>query len=79
MAYQRVRCASCRRTIGWALGQQALRSSVFCDEACLNETPVIPTEERNELWKVLAGYGFSPVALGKAWGINHSSVYRALR
>jgi hypothetical protein len=74
-----VRCASCRRTIGWTDGLVALRNKVYCSSWCMDEPVATPTESRTDEWRVLNKVGhLSPVAISKVYGVAHSQVYGAL-
>lgn len=74
----RVRCATCRRTLGLADSPTALRNKIFCDELCAAELPATPNEARNDQWKAMALYGWSPVLIGKKYHVTHSQVYKAI-
>jgi len=73
-----IRCSSCRRQIGVAESETALRNSVYCDELCKEELPVTPNEARNDQWDALVSFGWSPVMVGKIYGVAHSQVYKAI-
>lgn len=74
----RVRCASCRRTVAVTDSGTALRNKVYCDEWCLNEVPVTQFEARNDQWKAMHAHGWSPVYIGKAYEVAHSQVYKTV-
>lgn len=74
----RVRCASCRRTLAVTEADVALRNKVYCDAWCLGESAVTQFEARNDQWKALHAHGWSPVYIGKAYGVAHSQVYKSL-
>lgn len=74
-----VRCASCRRTVAWTDALQSLRNKMYCSQWCMDETPATPTEDRTDQWRMLLSSGFSPVSIGKIYGVAHSQVYIALK
>lgn len=74
-----VRCASCKKQVGLALGTQPLRNEVFCSEWCANERPVEPMETRNDEWRILVALGRTPLSVAKEYGVSHSQVYRTLK
>lgn len=74
-----IRCASCRRTIGWTDGKVPLRNKVYCTSWCMDEPIATPTETRTDEWRVLKTVGhMSPVAISKIYDVAHSQVYSAL-
>lgn len=74
-----IRCSGCRKTVAWTDAMQSLRNKMFCSVWCMEETPVTPTEERTDQWRMLYATGVSPVAIAKQYGTAHSQVYVALR
>lgn len=74
----RVRCASCRRTVAVTDAEVALRNKVFCNQWCLDEVPATQFEARNDQWKAMFAHGWSPVYIGKTYGAAHSQVYKAI-
>lgn len=73
-----VRCASCRKTVAYTDSDGVLRNKVYCSEWCYDETPVTEFEERNDQWKVMVSHGWSPVYVGKVYGVAHSQVYKTV-
>lgn len=75
----RIRCASCRRTIGRAKGEGALRHAAFCSDWCAAEPPATPQEARNDEWALLVLRGhMTPVQVARKYGVAHSLVYKTL-
>ena len=74
----RVRCASCRRTVAYSDGEVALRNKVYCSEWCVNEIPTTVFEARNDQWKAMVANGWSEVFVAKKYDVAHSQVYKAV-
>ncbi len=74
----RVRCAGCRRTVGFSANAKTLRDKVFCEEYCANYAPATTDYLRNVEWTALADTGISPVKIGQMYGSAHSLVYKTL-
>lgn len=75
---QRIRCASCRRTVAFTESTSALRNKVYCDAWCQAEIPATPLEARNDQWKAMVANGWSEVYVSKKYGVAHSQVYKAV-
>lgn len=73
-----VRCASCRRTLAYTDGDGILRNKMYCNTWCYEEPPATPFEDRNDQWKMMAAVGWSPVYVGKIYGVAHSQVYKTI-
>lgn len=74
-----VRCASCRKTVGYAQGEQPVRNNIYCSDWCIDEVPVDRLEVRNDEWRILVSNGRTPLSVAKLYGITHSLVYRTLK
>lgn len=74
-----VRCAGCRRILAWTDAVHPMRNKLYCTHWCMEEAAANPTEERLDQWRVLVNSGFSPVTIGKMYGVAHSQVYTALK
>lgn len=78
-AYKNVRCASCRKTIGYSQGEQPVRNNVYCSDWCAGEIPADKLESRNDEWRILVSNGRTPLSVAKLYGITHSLVYRTIK
>lgn len=74
----RVRCASCHRTVAYTLSESPLRNKIYCSEWCIAEPAVAPNEPRNDMWQAMVEHGLSPVKVGKVYGVPHSQVYKTV-
>jgi hypothetical protein len=74
----RVRCSSCRRTLAVTDSDGTLRNKMYCDEWCYQEPAATMYEDRNDQWKMMVAYGWSPVYVGKTYGVAHSQVYKTV-
>ena len=74
----RVRCASCRRTVAFTDASVALRNKVYCSEWCALEVPATQFEARTDQWKAMVAQGWSPVDVAQQYGVAHSQVYKAV-
>ena len=74
----RIRCASCRRTVAFTDSDGTLRNKVYCNEWCYEEPAVTQFEDRNDQWKMMVAAGLSPVYVGKAYDVAHSQVYKTI-
>jgi hypothetical protein len=73
-----VRCSSCRKTLAYTDSDGVLRNKIYCNEWCYNEVPATPYEDRNDQWKMMVAAGWSPVYVGKVYGVAHSQVYKTI-